>query len=472
MQRSKWWVVAAMAAASIMLTIDLYGVNVALPSIATDLGMTDQALQWVPSIYFLMLAAPLVAAGRLGDVFGHRRVILIGAAIVGLGSLGAALAPDGAVLLGARALSGLGAALVTALSLAIVSDAFGRDRRAVAIGVWTGAGAVGAAAGPLVGGIVTQTIGWRWLFGLGVPIAVATFVVTRWAVTEHRDEDAQGVDVAGVVLVTAAFGLISYALLESPVTGWGEPSNVAALVAGAAGLVGFVVVERRSAHPLLDLGWLRRPPVSGASVAAFCANAAFATVMLYMTLYFQALRGDSPIVTGLVFLAFTVPLAVCSPIAGGFAAHHSKVLLTFVGMALLAAGTAVLVFVGADSAAWVVSVALALNGAGQAAVFNSTNIVTISSVDDEHDGMAAGAISGVRQSGSLFGLALAGAAFTAAGAVTSLAVSGPPPPELLDGIHAAMAVTVGFCLVGAVAARWVRPGSPARAPAAAVAAER
>jgi MFS transporter, DHA2 family, methylenomycin A resistance protein len=207
-------------------------------------------------------------------------------------------------------------------------------------------------------------------------------------------------------------------------------------------------------------------------VAAFCANAAFATVMLYMTLYFQALRGDSPIVTGLVFLAFTVPLAVCSPIAGGFAAHHSKVLLTFVGMALLAAGTAVLVFVGADSAAWVVSVALALNGAGQAAVFNSTNIVTISSVDDEHDGMAAGAISGVRQSGSLFGLALAGAAFTAAGAVTSLAVSGPPPPELLDGIHAAMAVTVGFCLVGAVAARWVRPGSPARAPAAAVAAER
>jgi MFS family permease len=260
MQRSKWWVVAAMAAASIMLTIDLYGVNVALPSIATDLGMTDQALQWVPSIYFLMLAAPLVAAGRLGDVFGHRRVILIGAAIVGLGSLGAALAPDGAVLLGARALSGLGAALVTALSLAIVSDAFGRDRRAVAIGVWTGAGAVGAAAGPLVGGIVTQTIGWRWLFGLGVPIAVATFVVTRWAVTEHRDEDAQGVDVAGVVLVTAAFGLISYALLESPVTGWGEPSNVAALVAGGGAPTRCSISGGCGAHRSPARRWPRSAP--------------------------------------------------------------------------------------------------------------------------------------------------------------------------------------------------------------------
>jgi MFS family permease len=444
-----------MSAASIMLTIDLYGVNVALPSMATDLGLTDQALQWVPSIYFLMLAAPLVAAGRLGDVFGHRRVVILGAVVVGVGSAGAALAPDGAVLLGARAVSGLGAALVTALSLPIVSEAFGKDRRAVAIGVWSGVGAVGAAAGPLVGGLVTETIGWRWLFGLGVPIAVATVVITRWAVKEHRDEDAHQVDALGVVLVTGAFALIAYALLEAPVSGWTEPVNVAAFVAGAAGLVAFGVVETRVAHPLLDLGWLRRPPVSGASAAAFCANAAFATVMLYLTLYFQALRGDSPITTGLAFLAFTVPLAAGSLLTGALANHRSKAALTFAGMALLAAGTAVLAFIDRDSAAWIVWLGLALNGVGQAVAFNVTNIVAITSVDDSSDGMAAGAISGIRQTGSLFGLAVAGAAFTAAGGVTSLATSGSAPPGLVDGIHAAMAVTVVFCVVGALAARWV-----------------
>jgi DHA2 family methylenomycin A resistance protein-like MFS transporter len=207
---------------------------------------------------------------------------------------------------------------------------------------------------------------------------------------------------------------------------------------------------------LLDLGWLRRPPVSGASTVAFCANAAFATVMLYMTLFFQALRGDSPITTGLAFLAFTVPLAAGSPIAGALAAHRSKAALSFAGMVLLAAGTAVLAFVDGGSATWIVWLGLALNGVGQAVAFNVTNIVAIASVDDSSDGMAAGAISGIRQTGSLFGLAIAGAAFTAAGGVTSLAASGPPPPELVDGIHAAMAVTVAFCVAGALAARWAR----------------
>ncbi len=458
-----------MSAASIMLTIDLFGVNVALPRIASDLNLSDEVLQWVPSIYFLMLAAPLVAAGRLGDVFGHRRVMLIGAAVVAVGSAGAALAPDGGVLLGARAVSGIGAALVTALSLPIVSEAFGIDRRALAIGVWSGAGAIGAAAGPLVGGLVTETIGWRWLFAIGVPVALATIAVTLWAVAESHDPDARGVDLPGVVLVTSGFGFVAYALLEGPVSGWSAPLTVLAFVAGAAALLAFVVVETRATDPLLELGWLRRPPVAGASIVAFCANAAFATVMLYLTLYFQALRGDGPITTGLAFLAFTVPLAVGSPVAGALAARVPGAALMFWGMALLGVGTAALVFISASTPMWLAWVGLGLNGAGQAIVFNVTNIVTIASVEEGRDGMAAGTISGIRQSGSLLGLAVAGAAFTAAGGATSLAAPGPPPSGFTDGIQAAMVVALGFCVVGMAATRWARaaPASRAAAPVAA-----
>ncbi len=458
---SRWWVVAAMSAASIVLTIDLFGVNVALPTIADELDLSDSTLQWVVSIYFLALAAPLVAAGRLGDLFGRRRVLLIGAMAAGVGSLLAAIAPNGEVLLLARAISGVGAAFVTALSLSIVSEAFPPERRGLAIGLWSGVGAVGAAAGPLVGGLITETLGWRWLFAIDVPVAVAAMVVTIVVVAESRDPNAKRVDVAGVVLVTAGFGLLSFGLLEGPEAGWADPGVVGALGAGLGALVAFVRVELRTREPLVRMSWIARRPALGTNLVALAGNAAFATVMLYLTLYFQGLEDFSPISTGVAFLAFTIPLGLASPVAGALTSRMPPARVMAGGMVLLTAGAAVLTFLGRGSSVVVAYSGLALSGLGQAAVFNVTNIAEVTSVPDAQAGMAAGVVSGIRQVGSLLGLAAAGAVY-AAHAVPGVLnrvrdTTGAAAAGLADGVSAAMFVTVGFCVAGLVAVAWARP---------------
>jgi MFS family permease len=361
------------------------------------------------------------------------------------------------VLIAARGVSGVGAAFVTALSLSIVSDPFPPERRGVAIGIWSAVGAVGAAAGPLVGGLVTETLGWRWLFAIDVPVALVAMVVTVVVVQESRDPSAHGVDVAGLVLATAGFGLLSFGLLQGPDVGWGSASVVVALVGAVVALVAFVVVELRIAEPLVDLSWLRRPPASGTGVVAWSGNAAFATVMLYLTLYFQGLRGEGPIETGIAFLAFTIPMALGSPLAGALATHAPLRPTMAGGLVLLLGGAACFASIGVDTSAVVAYVGLALSGVGQAIVFNVTNIADVSSVSTARTGMAAGVVSGVRQVGSLVGLAAAGAAFAAAGGtVLVTGALGGTPDEFIDGLRAAMIVTMAFCVVGLLAVPWTR----------------
>jgi EmrB/QacA subfamily drug resistance transporter len=449
-----------MSAATVVLTIDLFGVNVALPTIAADLDLSNAALQWVVSIYYLALAAPLIAAGRIGDILGRRRMLLVGAALASIGSLTAALAPDGAVLIAARGVSGVGAAFVTALSLSIVSDAFPAARRGIAIGIWSAVGAIGAAAGPLVGGVVTETLGWRWLFAIDVPVALAAMVVTVLVVRESRDPGAHGVDLAGVVLATVGLGLLSFGLLQGPDAGWGSPGVVLAFIGAAAGLAAFVVVELRVAEPLVDLGWLRRPPASGTGAVALAGNAAFATVMLYLTLYFQGVRGDGPIETGIAFLAFTIPMALGSPLAGTLATHAPVRLTMAGGLVLVLGGAACFATITVESDATLAYLGLALSGVGQAIVFNVTNIADVSSVSRARSGMAAGVVSGVRQIGSLLGLAVAGAAFAAAGGtVLASGAIGGSAAGFVDGLRAAMIVTIVFCVAGLAAVPWARTTS-------------
>ncbi len=446
-----------MSAASIALAIDLFGINVALPTIAGDLGLSETELQWVVSVYYLALAAPLVAAGRLGDIFGRRKVLVVGAATAAAGSLLAALATSGEMLIGARAISGVGAAFVTALSLSIVSEAFPAARRGFAIGLWSGVGAVGAAAGPLVGGIVTQALGWRWLFAIDVPIALGAIVVTLLVVQESRDPHAGRVDLAGVVLVTAGLGLVAFGLLQGPDVGWDRPGVVLALVGGVVALAAFAVRELRARDPLVDMRWLRRRPALGTGIVAMAGNAAFATVMLYLTLYFQGLQGFGPIETGIAFLAFTIPLGFGSPVAGALTNRAPAARVMAGGMVLLAAGAGVLAMLTTDAPIAWAYLGLALSGVGQAAVFNVTNIEDVSSVSLARTGMAAGVVSGVRQVGSLLGLAIAGAVFVAAGGV-SLVTGGfaGTPSDFADGLHGAMLATVVWCVLGALATPWAR----------------
>jgi EmrB/QacA subfamily drug resistance transporter len=443
-----------MSFASIALTIDLFGVNVALPDIGRDLGLSDTALQWVVTAYYLGLAAPLAAAGRIGDLFGRRRLLVMGTLVFGVGSALAAISQSGGVLVVARLIAGIGAAFVTALSLTLVSDAFHDERRAVAIGTWSGIGALGAAAGPLIAGVVTQQLGWRWIFWINLPFSIVTIAVTLLVVAESRDPDKTGVDVPGIVLSIAALGFITFGLVEGPDFGWTSPSVTGTLVIGAALLVAFVIVELRSDDPMVELGWLVRPPAAGDALTAVCGNAAFAAVMFFVTLYYQEVRGFGPIATGMVFLAMTIPLGIMSPFAGRALRHVAPEVLLGVGMFVLAASAALFLFVTESSTVLVLLAALAVSGIGQAIVFNVSNIEAVGSVPVARSGMAAGVVSSVRQVGSLVGLAATSAAFAAASAGSLLTGNATPSDDadFLDGFHAAMVALLIICVLGAIAA--------------------
>ena len=453
-----------MSFATIALTVDLFGLNVALPEIGRELDLSDAQLQWVVTAYYLGLAAPLVAAGRIGDLFGRRRALLVGMLLFGTGSTIAALAESGATLAVARGVAGIGAAFVTALSLTLVSDAFRDERRAVAVGTWSGIGALGAAAGPLIAGVVTQQLGWRWIFWINIPFTIVTVVATYLVVPESRDPDRRRLDVPGVVLATAALGLLTFGLVEGPDEGWSSASVIAALVVGVALIVVFAVVELRIDDPLVDLHWLVRPPAAGDSLAAFAGNAAFASVMFFVTLYYQEVRGEGPIATGVVFLAMTIPLGIMSPLSGRALRYIAPEVLLGVGMLVLAGSAGLFLLVDTDSGVWVLLAALVVSGIGQAFVFNVSNIEAVGSVPIARSGMAAGMVSGVRQVGSLVGLAATGAAFAAASTASLLAGSANAgeTSDFLDGFRAAMAALLVICLVGALAAPLARRrGAPA-----------
>jgi EmrB/QacA subfamily drug resistance transporter len=443
-----------MSFASIALTIDLFGINVALPDIGRDLGLSDTQLQWVVTAYYLGLAAPLAAAGRIGDLFGRRRMLVMGTLVFAVGSLLAAVSETGDVLVVARLVAGIGAAFVTALSLTLVSDAFHDERRAVAIGTWSGIGALGAAAGPLIAGVVTQQLGWRWIFWLNLPFSVVTIAVTLLVVAESRDPDKAGVDVLGIVLSIAALGFITFGLVEGPNFGWTSPWVVGILVLGVALLAAFVVVEVHRDDPIVDLGWLVRPPAAGDALTAIGGNAAFAAVMFFVTLYYQEVRGRGPIATGIVFLAMTIPLGIMSPFVGRALRRFAPEVLLGVGMLVLAASAGLFLFVTETSTVLVLLAALAVSGVGQAIVFNVSNIEAVGSVPVARSGMAAGVVSSVRQVGSLLGLAATGAAFAAAsvGSLLTGNATAADGAEFLDGFHAAMVALLVICLAGAVAA--------------------
>ncbi|HEY7134972.1 MAG TPA: MFS transporter [Acidimicrobiia bacterium] len=410
-----WATVAAMSVANVVISLDFLGLTVVLPAIGRDLGGSNGTLEWIVNAYMLALAAPLVAAGRLGDLFGRRRVMTIGIAVFAAGSLAAGLAPSTNVLIGARAVQGLGAALVTATSLSIVSDAFPPERRGTAIGVWSATGAIGAAVGPLVAGFVATALSWRWLFLLNAPLAAFAAVFVLTTVRESRDETApRNLDIAGLLSVTGGLALLVYALVEGPVRGWSSPAVVLGLVGAVALLVLFIVVERRDAAPLVDLDLFRGRAYVGTASVAFVANIAFATTMFFLTLYFQEVRDLTPAATGVAFLAFTVPLAVASPVAGWSVRRVSPAALMGFGLSVLVGSFLVFGSIDVHSRVTLALIGLFLAGIGQAFAFNVSDVAAMDAVASEKAGVASGVISGARQVGSLFGLAAAGAVFKVA----------------------------------------------------------
>src|SRR5918994_4576146 len=330
----KWWTLLAVSVATFMLLLDITVVNVALPSIRDDLGGSFSDLQWVVDAYALTLAALVLTAGSLADRLGRRRLFGWGLGIFSAASLLCALAPDPTFLNVARALQGIGGAVMFAVSLALLAQEFPAGReRANAMGIYGASIGVAVAIGPLVGGALTDGLGWRSIFYLNVPIGLATIAITYLKLRESRDPNATRVDWPGVATFSAALFMLVLALLRANAEGWGSTPIVSLFAGSAALLVAFLAVERRVDEPMLPLGLFGRPAFTGVQVAAFAVSGSMFALFLYLTLYLQNYLGLSPMETGVRYLPISLMAFFVAPIAGMLLSRVQARVLLSIGLA-------------------------------------------------------------------------------------------------------------------------------------------
>ncbi len=413
----KWWTLLAVSVATFMLLLDITVVNTALPSIEKDLGASFTDLQWVIDAYALSLAALVLSAGSLADRLGRRRVFAAGLAIFSVASGLAALSPDPTFLNVSRAIQGIGGAVMFAVSLALIAQEFppGRER-GTAMGAYGATIGVAVAIGPLVGGALTDALGWQSVFYLNVPIGIAAIVVTYAKLRETRDPNATRVDWPGTATFSAALFALVLALLRGNDEGWGSTLIVSLFAASAVLLAAFVAIERRVKEPMLPLALFKRPAFTGVQIAAFAVSGSMFALFLYLTLYLQNYLGHSPFEAGLRYLPVTIMSFVVAPIAGALLSRvPARVMLS---LGLLGTGGGLLLMSGIQAGDdWTgLLPGFLLAGAGVGLLNPVIADVALSVVPKEQSGMASGINDTFRQVGIAVGIATWGALFLGRGA--------------------------------------------------------
>ncbi|MCW2677834.1 MAG: Major facilitator permease [Modestobacter sp.] len=408
----KWLPLVAICTGTFMLLIDVTIVNVALPEMATDLGTSFSQLQWVVDVYALALAALVLGAGSLADLFGRKRLYLIGLVLFALASLASGLAPDAGFLIAARGLQGVGGAVMFATTIALINTSYeGRDR-GTAFGIWGAVVGASAALGPILGGALTE-LSWRWIFFVNLPVCVLAVLLTVSAVQEARQPRAPRPDLPGIALFTLGAGGVVFGLVRASADGWGRPEAWGPIAGGLVVLAVWVAVELRSPAPMLDVRLFRSRSFSGIMLGALLLNGAAFAELIYTSLWLQSIGGLSPLQAGCVF----IPL---SALSFGVAALAGRVLQTrpprFVlggGLLLIGAGGLLLALVDGDSTWRVLVAGLAVLGAGVGMANPTLASAALASVPRERSGMASGAVNTARQLGFALGVAVLGSVFTA-----------------------------------------------------------
>ena len=405
----KWFTLVAACFALFMAILDNLVVNVALPTISEDFSPTPSQIQWIISAYTLVFASLQITAGGLGDRLGRKRFFLIGVAIFTVTSALAALVRSTEWLIAARAVQGLGAAFIMPLSLSLISAAFPPEERGKALGIWSAISVSGLALGPIVGGFIVEYFAWQWIFLINVPIGIMAFLVTTAVVRETRDESGTvATDIPGTITVTGAIAALTWSLIEAGERGWGDQLIGTGLAISALLFAAFIVIEQRTAKPMVPLRFFRSTTFTGANIVAFFISFLISGVAFSMTLYQQNIHDFSPVRTGMAMLPLVVTMMIFAPLSGALVTRVGSSRLIAVGM-LITGSSAFLFLRSGVSASYIDIVpAMVTMGFGNALIFAPMTTAVLNSVESDKSGVASAVNGAVRETGFAFGVALLG----------------------------------------------------------------
>ncbi len=446
--RSAAWTFAITAIALFMVALDNLVVTTALPVIRKDLGSSLSDLEWMVNAYTLTFAVLLLTGAALGDRFGRRRMFLIGLVIFTVGSAAAALAPSSTALILARALQGLGGAIVTPLTLTILSAGVSAERRPLALGAWGGIGGLAIAVGPVVGGAIAQGVNWHWIFWLNVPVGIIAATLAYFRLEETHGPEGR-LDVVGLALASTGLLGVVWAVIHGNDRGWFDGQILAGFVVGGALLLGFVAWELRTKSPMLPPHLFRSRGFSAANTASLLMYFGMFGSVFLLSQFFQVVQGMNPFEAGLRVLPWTAMPIFVAPIAGVLSARIGARPIVVSGLVLMSVGLAWLAAIASPTAAYSAFVIpFIVSGTGMGMFFAPIANVVLSAVRPEEEGKASGANNAIREVGGVFGVAVLAAVFTANGSYLS-------PQSYVNGLIPAVWVGAAVVAVAAVAAVFI-----------------
>jgi EmrB/QacA subfamily drug resistance transporter len=451
-QNRRWWTLGAVSVGLFMIMLDNTVVNVALPSIQRDLGVGLSELEWIVTGYALSFASLMLTGGKLADLFGRRRLFVVGLAIFTLASLACGLATSGDTLIAARIVQGVGAAMMNPATLSIITATFPPRERGTAIGLWAGVSALALAIGPLVGGLLTEHIDWSWIFFVNVPVGVLGIAASYLLIDESRDtSEVQRLDLPGLVTSAVALFSLTYGLIEGNTYGWTSGRILGAFVVATVSGIAFVALERHQRLPMLDLSLFRNATFAGANIVVLLVALAMFGVFFFVSLYMQNVIGYSAVEAGAAFLPMTLLIIVAAPIAGRVSDRVGSRWLMGGGMVLVSLQLILFSRLGTDASFWSLLPGFVVGGLGMALVMTPSAAAAMSGVPVEKAGVGSAVLNSFRQVGGSLGIALMGA-IMAHEIERSRAAGKPPAEAFVDGFSTTLVVAALIALAGAVVA--------------------
>ena len=452
-ENRKWWTLLAVAFGLFMIMLDNTVVNVALPSIREDLGISISELEWVVNGYALTFGVLLLTGGKLADMLGRRRIFIAGLVIFTGSSFLCGIANSAHVLIGARVVQGVGAALMNPATLSIITATFPPRQRGTAIGIWAGVSAMALAIGPLVGGAITEHINWSWVFYINIPIGILGIFAARIFIDESKDTSEQRLDFPGLFTSGVALFALTYGLIESNDRGWGSPLVLGLLGVAAVFMTAFLWLESHQRLPMLDLTLFRNASFASANTVMFLIGLAMFGTFFFVSLYVQNVLHYAPLKAGATFLPMTVMIILVAPNAGRLSDKLGPRAMIVPGVALVTASLVIFSLQNESSTFWTLLPALFIGGLGMGLAMAPTTSAAMHAVPVATAGVGSAVINSMRQVGGSVGIAVTGAIVA-----TQFDTNHPNPHAYVNGFQLGLRVSAGIAFVGIlVAAFGIRP---------------